>query len=406
VLAWVVIMAMFLTWGLVAGRLARWSITAPIAMVLAGVALTAGSTPVFVINFDRAGAEQAAEVVLAILLFVDATEVPGGMFGPEPKLTMRLLLIALPLTLLLAVGAGYLALPGHGFWVVAVVATVVVPIDLAPAAALIREHRIPRRLRDLLNVESGLNDGIVAPLFLFCLAAATAHGPESRPVNALLDAGPAVLIAVGVGAVVGEVSGRLLRWAWHRGWTQPSPLRVGVAALPVMAYGLSIVLSGNGFVAAFVAGVFFGRSARKLPADVLHLAEDLGTTLSLVAWFVFGRLINETLGSGGIMAATVYALLVLTVVRIVPVAVALVGTSTTWTDRLFLGWLGPRGIASIVFGLLAFIELSPPDSDFVARIMVVTVLLSAILHGLSLSPIAALYARRPIDEPGRLDRPG
>jgi NhaP-type Na+/H+ or K+/H+ antiporter len=393
VLALVVIMALLLAWALVAGRLARWSITAPLAMMVAGVALTAGSSPVFLIDLDTSTFEHIAEVVLAILLFVDATEVPGSVLGPEPRLILRLLLIALPLTLVAAVGAGYLSLPGHGFWLLAVIATVVVPTDMAPAAALIRDRRIPRRLRDLLNVESGLNDGVVAPLFLVCLAATPLNASGTLPEDGILDAAPAIAIAIAAGAGVGYGGRWVIEWSWSRDWTQPASLRLGVAALPLMAYGLANAFGGNGFVSAFVAGVVFAPVTRRLPKDALNLAEDLSGLLSLAIWFVFGQLINQTMGHVSV-GVVVYALLVLTVVRIGPVMLSLRGTGLRVADRAFVGWLGPRGLASIVFGSLAFIELSPADGDVVAEVMVATVLLSIVLHGLSFGPIGAHYGRR------------
>jgi sodium/hydrogen antiporter len=398
-LALVVIMAILLGWALVAGRLARWSITAPLAMVLAGVALTAGSSPVFRFDLETSSAEQAVEIVLAILLFVDATETPGGILGREPKLTYRLLGIALPLTLLAALGVGFLLLPGAGFWLLAVLATVVAPTDLAPAAALIRDRRIPARLRELLNVESGLNDGLLAPVFLFCLAAAKAHDSRGVAVHALVDAVPSVLVAIAVGASIGFVGARLLGRAWLRHWTQPTALRLGVAALPLMTYGLAIVLHGNGFVAAFVAGVFFAPATRRLPDYALNLAEDVGMLLSLVVWFIFGAVINQVVASGVAWRVVGYALLAVTVVRVIPVMVALRGSTISRRDALFIGWLGPRGLATIVFGLLAVIELTGPDADLVADVMVTTVLVSIVLHGLSYGPLAALYGRRYRDKP-------
>jgi NhaP-type Na+/H+ or K+/H+ antiporter len=397
-LALVVIMAILLAWALVAGRLARWSITAPLAMVVAGVALTAGSDPVFTIDLETSSFEHTVEVVLAILLFVDATETPGGIFGREPKLTARLLGVALPLTLLAALGVGFLLLPGTGFWMLAVLATVVVPTDFAPAAALIRDRRVPARLRDLLNVESGLNDGLIAPIFLFCLAAAKAQDSSHIAVTALADAVPAVLVAIAVGTVVGFVGGKLLSRSWRRHWTQPTALRLGVAALPLLTYGLAIVLHGNGFVAAFVAGAFFALATRELPEDALNLTEDVGMLLSLVVWFIFGRAINQVAG-GITWRVAWYAVLVVTVMRIVPVMLSLLGTSISRRDALFLGWLGPRGLATIVFGLLAFVELTGADADLVADVMVATVVLSIVLHGLSYGPLAALYGRRQREKP-------
>jgi NhaP-type Na+/H+ or K+/H+ antiporter len=397
-LALVVIMAILLAWALVAGRLARWSITAPLAMVVAGVALTAGSDPVFTIDLETSSFEHTVEVVLAILLFVDATETPGGIFGREPKLTARLLGVALPMTLLAALGVGFLLLPGTGFWMLAVLATVVVPTDFAPAAALIRDRRVPARLRDLLNVESGLNDGLIAPIFLFCLAAAKAQDSSHIAVTALADAVPAVLVAIAVGTVVGFVGAKLLSRSWRRHWTQPTALRLGVAALPLLTYGLAIVLHGNGFVAAFVAGAFFALATRELPEDALNLTEDVGMLLSLVVWFIFGRAINQVAG-GITWRVAWYAVLVVTVMRVVPVMLSLLGTSISRRDALFLGWLGPRGLATIVFGLLAFVELTGADADLVADVMVATVVLSIVLHGLSYGPLAALYGRRQREKP-------
>ena len=147
-------------------------------MVVAGTILTAGAHPVFRIDLDTGVAERAVEIVLAVLLFVDATEVRGGVFGGRPSLTARLLLIGLPLSLAAAWLVGYARVPYSDLWLLAALATVVVPTDLAPAAALIRDRRVPERLRHLLNIESGLNDGAVAPLFLLCVAVAT---PTTAP---------------------------------------------------------------------------------------------------------------------------------------------------------------------------------------------------------------------------------
>ena len=393
-LALVVIMAILLTWALVAGRLARWSITAPLAMVLAGVALTAGSNPVFRFDLETTSAEHAVEVVLAILLFVDATETPGGIVGREPKLTARLLGIALPLTLLTALGVGFLLLPGNGFWLLAVLATVVVPTDLGPAAALIRDRRVPARLRELLNVESGLNDGLVAPIFLFCLAAAKAHDSRGVPIDALIDAIPAVLVAIAVGASVGFVGGKLLSRSWTRHWTQPTALRLGVAALPLMTYGLAIVLHGNGFVAAFVAGALFSSATRELPAYALNLAEDVGLLLSLVVSFIFGSVINQVVASGIGWRVVGYAILARDRRAHRAGDGSLIGSTITRREALFIGWLGPRGLATIVFGLLAVIELTGADADLAADVMVTTVLVSIVVHGLSYGPLAARYGRR------------
>jgi sodium/hydrogen antiporter len=378
-------------WALVARRLETMSITMAIALVIVGVVLTRGAHPAIRINLDTHVVERGVELVLAILLFVDANEVPGAAFARERGVLARLLVIALPLSLLLAWGAGFLLFSGRDTWLLAVLAVIVVPVDLAPAVAMVRDRRIPARLRDILNVESGLNDGMVAPVFLFALAGASAkHSPG---IEALDNALPAILIAVGVGAGVGLAGAFSLSWSWRHKWTEPSALRLGVVALPVMTYVLALALGGNGFVAAFVAGVVFAVRARELPSECLQLTEDTGTLLSLCVWFIFGEAVNDVLNLGIELDAILYAVVALTVVRIVPVMLALRSTDISRRDALFLGWMGPRGLASLVFGLLAVIALRGRGSNLAAEVMVTTVLLSVIVHGASARPIAAAYAR-------------
>jgi NhaP-type Na+/H+ or K+/H+ antiporter len=384
-----------LVWGLVAGRLGRWSITAPIAMVAAGVALTAGSDPLYFIDLETSSIEHFVEVVLAVVLFVDATEVGGGFFGKEPKLTARLLLIALPLSLVLAVGFGALTFPDVNFWVLAVIATVVMPTDLAPVVSLIRDKRIPSRLRDLLNVESGFNDGFVAPLFLFAIAAARSAADDSTPdLDALFGAVPAFLVAIAVGSSIGVGGGWLIGHAYARGWTEPTALRIAVLTLPLLAYLVGVGLKGNGFVAAFVAGLLFRSAAKKLPHDALHLVEDVGVLLGLLVWFLFGQLINQTLDDGTDWAIVLFAVLAVVAARTIPVVVSLARTSIDRPDRWFVGWVGPRGLASIAFGLLAYIDLDPPENELVGEVMVVTVLVSVLVHGASVVPLSSWYGRR------------
>jgi len=393
VLALVVIMLLLLAWALVAGRLARFSVTAPLALLVAGVILTAGPDPVFIFDVEFESGERVVEVILAILLFTDATEVPGGVLGREPRLTLRLLLVALPLSLGLAWLAGLVLFPGVGLWLLAVLATIVMPVDLAPAVAFVRDRRIPERLRQVLNAESGLNDGILAPVFLFCLAAATTVGGDAR-LDAAVDAVPSLVVAFLVGAAVGIVAARVLRMSLSSGWTQPSALRLGVLTLPLLAYAGAVVLDGNGFIAAFVAGVFFEPEARRLPPDALHLAEDVGATFSLALWFIFGAIVNDVVARGAITwQIVVYAALALTVVRMLPVAVSLAGTDVGARDRLFLGAVGARGIATLVFGMLAYIDLSGPDADLVLTTMVVTVVASIVVHGLTSGLVARRYGR-------------
>jgi sodium/hydrogen antiporter len=397
-LAVAVIAGILFVWSLLAQRLSRWSITAPIAMMVAGIALTGGSAPALRFDLDTAVFEHAVEVVLALLLFVDAIEVPGGILGREKGLVLRLLAGALPLTLCAAFLAGYLIFPGHSGWLLAVLATVVVPLDLAPTAAVVRDHRIPARLREVLNVEGGLNDGIVSPVFLLCIAvAAESHGAHADYAGALLDAVEAAGWALAAGLAVGGAAGWLLRTSWSHGWTQVSAMRLGVLAVPVAAYTLSGALGGNGFVASFVAGICFAPAMRRLPESAVEMTDDLVALMTLALWFLFGQIVNNAFWDGFEASVILYALLAVTLVRMLPVLLVLTGTGLRPTDKLFLGWMGPRGVTSIVFGSLAVIDLPDDSADFISRVMVMTVMLSIVLHGLTSEPIGRLYDRRAGD---------
>ena len=392
-LALVVILLLLLGWALIAGRLARYSVTAPLALLAAGVALTAGQAPVFVFDIEFEAAERIVEVIAAILLFTDATEVPGGVLGREPRLTLRLLLVALPLSLVAAWLAGAVLFPGVSLWLVAVLATIVMSVDLAPAVTFVRDLRIPERLRQVLNAESGLNDGIVAPTFLFCLAAATAAGERGtgrggdrrRPLPRRGVPGRCVRgRGGGPGAEPGPPGGMDAALGTASRRAHPPPARLRRGGRP----------GRQRFIAAFVAGVFFEPEARRLPADALHLVEDVGAVLSLALWFLFGAVLNDVVERGSISWQVVlYAALALTVARMLPVSVSLIGTDLDRRDRLLLGWARPRGIGSVVFGLLAYIELTGPDAELVLAVMVVTVAASIVVHGLSTGLVARRYGK-------------
>ncbi|MYS08052.1 hypothetical protein GTW71_16780, partial [Streptomyces sp. SID6041] len=255
--------------------------------------------------------------------------------------------------------------------------------------------RIPARLRELLNVEGGLSDGVVSPVFLVCVAAAAEYRTAGDDyAEALLDAVGAAGWAVGAGALVGTVAGRLLRRSWARGWVLPTATRLAVLSVPVAAYSLSLALGGNGFVAAFVAGLCVAPALRHLPEDTLKMTDDLATLSTLALWFLFGQLVSDEFWDGFHLNVVLYAVLACTLVRGLPVLLALVGTDLSLSDRLFLGWMGPRGVASVVFGLLAAIELREAGGgDFVSRVMVITVMVSIVLHGLSAEPLGRRYAR-------------
>ncbi|MEN4396965.1 cation:proton antiporter [Mycolicibacterium senegalense] len=381
-------------WSLLSKGLARRRLTAPMVLVLAGLALGFSTQDVLADTLNANSAQHVAEIILAVLLFVDATDVRGGFLGANPRAALRLLFIALPLGLACSVLMGLWLLPGLPWAVLLVIACVVVPIDFAPTSTLLRDARLPERVRGLLNVEAGYNDGIVSPIFIFAVVLAADRTHAETPLDALASAVPHAVKAIIVGVLIGAGLAVAANWAQRRDLMTDQAKRVILVAAPLLAFGASVLIDGNGFVSAFVCGIAFNylRSSDTFAAE-LELVDDVGFLLAAVMWFVFGLTAVLALGAGVSPATVVFCLLALTVVRILPVLVAMLGSPVSWRERLLLGWLGPRGTTSIVFGLLAFNALEGVAEHTVAQVLVVAVLGSVVLHGVSAPAAAHAYAR-------------
>ena len=251
---------------------------------------------------------------------------------------------------------------------------------------------MPARIRRALNVESGLNDGIATPfvtLFIAVVAAEEALGDTAWGLEALKQIGLAIVAAV----VVGYLGGKLLALANERGWTSDVSEQIAILALALLAYEGSVAIGGNGFVAAFAGGILFGAATRRRLAEPVQFTETLGLSATFLVWSMFGALfVGELLIHDLSARPIVYAILSLTVIRMVPVAIALIGTHLRPATVAFMGWFGPRGLASVVFTLLALEEIEQRRRrPMLLETITWTILLSVVLHGISASPLAARY---------------
>ena len=389
----VVIAVALAGWALLSRRLRQLRVTVPMILVLAGVVVGFSTHDQVVGTLNTDAAERLAEVILAVLLFVDATDVRGGLLGRDPRSALRLLFVALPLAMALSMLLGLWLLPGLGWPVLLVIACIVVPIDFA-STTLLRDARLPDRVRGLLNVEAGYTDGIVSPVFIFAVLLAAQQTGAASPVGALTAAVPEAVTAVIVGVVVGAGLARLTNAAEHKDLMTAQAKRVILVAAPLLAFGASLGLGGNGFIAAFVCGIAFNYlRAGPTFAEELELVDDVGFLLAALMWFVFGLTAVFAVRSGVPIGILVFCVLVLTVVRIPAVLLALVGSRLGWRERLLLGWLGPRGTATIVFGLLAFNALEGSAESTVGWVLVVAVLGSVLIQGIGAPAAARAYAR-------------
>jgi NhaP-type Na+/H+ or K+/H+ antiporter len=384
--------ACIVLWGLVGARLERFNITAPIAFVVLG--LVAANEPLALIEVHPGSSTVRiiAELTLALVLFGDASRVNFRALRRDAAVPTRLLLIGLPLTIALGTGVALVVFGGIDPWLAALIGAAVAPTDAALGAPIMEDQRIPRRIRRVLNVESGLNDGIATPFVMVFIAGAASEANvvgASGPAAALADLGIGVL----VGVFVGFAGGWLLDHARDRGWASPGFRPVAVLGLAVFAYAGALQLGGNGFIAAFVGGLTFGSVLRDERAEGLELVTDGGELLSVIVWFLFGTFLVQVLGYAD-WRSVVYAALSLTVVRMLPVSVALVGTGLDQSTVRIIGWFGPRGLASVVFALLAFDALDMNEGRTALAVITTVVLGSVLAHGVSASPLAGWYARR------------
>lgn len=403
----VVFAVLVIAFALSAHRLSRWYITAPIAFVAAGavISMVVDAAP------DQGTASGLAEGTLALLLFHDSAQVQPREIKRDRGAVARLLLVGLPLT----VGVGYLVawllFPDLGWAFLLLLATALAPTDAGLGAATVLNPVVPVRIRRLLNVESGLNDGLVTPVVLFAIAAVA--GEEGiRPVASLLGAVVELSVGVAVGIVVGVAGGRLSTESRARGWSTPATRAFAALALPVAAYTGAQEVSGNGFIAAFVAGTAYAASAPWLADEEVDLAltESLADLLGFVVWFIVGLVALDFVTSAG-WRELLFAVLALTLLRMGPVWLSLLGTGLRPRTVAFVGWFGPRGLASVVFALLAVENLRGDQHlDTVITVIATTVLLSVVLHGVTAEPLARAYGawverERPAAETQRAVEP-
>lgn len=389
-LSLIAISLLLAVWALSARRLERWRITPPLFLLLAGAVVEYTTHGSLADTLNSETAEQAAKIVLAVLLFVDANAMRAGLFGEHPRSAVRMLFVALPISVGIAVLLGLWLLPGLSLATVVVIACIVVPIDFAPAQWIVRPGGLPGRVSDLLNVEAGHNDGILSPIFLFALAVADQHVEAGSVWDELREAFPHSAKAILVGFLVGAGLALGANLAERKNLMTDQSRRVLVVAAPAVAYTLAIWWHGNGFVAAYLCGVAYHYYRQSSDAErELELLEDLGFLLTAMMWFVFGGVVLIAYWQADLTVGIVaFCLLALTLVRMLPVLLAMFGSKFTWPERVMLGGLGPRGAAVIVFGLLAYNVLDPPVEDTILLIVVVVVLGSVVLHGFG-GPVAA-----------------
>ncbi len=378
------LLALFvLVYSSIAGAVERSWISGPIVFTCFGLLIGPVGLDLLSWQTDRETIGNLAELALALVLFTDAASVDMAKLKRAPGLPVRLLLIGLPLTILLGYAVGTLFVVDVSPFALALLATILAPTDAALGKGVVTNESVSEEIRQGLNVESGLNDGICVPILFVFLALALGEAGEGGPWGLAVGL---VIEAIGIGAGVGVVltlaAGWLLRFAWHRGWVTHTWIQLPVLALALGSFATAQLLGGSGFIAAFFAGALFGYLVKHEREALLRAAEGTGDTLALVTWVVFGAAVVAKAVAGFNWLILLYAVLSLTLIRMLPVFIALIGSGLDTEGKLFVGWFGPRGLASVVFAIIV-LDSGLPASGPMATVVACTVILSILAHGIT-----------------------
>jgi NhaP-type Na+/H+ or K+/H+ antiporter len=373
----------------------RYNISGPMIFTTVGILL---SPLVFGVEAIRANGDivqTVAEIALILVLFSDAASLRRSRLRREWQLPVRLLFIGMPITIFLGTVAAYLFFPQEPMTYLLMLALILAPTDAALGKAVVTDPKVPEEIRSTINVESGLNDGIVFPMLITVVAVIVSSSQESGGNAWILYVVRQIVFGALAGMAVGYVGARLSAREMARNRMEESYQNLIPLALAIFSYYLAEFLSGNGFIAAFFAGLYLGNFNEALRAHVQDFAESEGELLILFSFLMFGlAFVPESVPYWN-PATLGYALLSLTVLRMLPVALCLIGTKLDMATRLFIGWFGPRGIASLLYMLIVVHEIgSVKGHETVYAVISLTILLSIFLHGLSASPLAAVYGRR------------
>lgn len=334
-----------------------------------------------------------AEVTLVLVLFSDASHVRLKALRQTFGIPLRMLAIGLPLTIALGTLVAYVLNPESGLAMALLTAAVLAPTDAALGQTVVSSSEVPEGLRQTINIESGLNDGLVLPFVLFgaILASAGMDGAhtDGLAVSALVQ----IILGPLVGIAFGWVSAKAMDAAQNRDLMAEAAGGVAFLTVAFAAFIGAEVVGGNGFISAFVAGMVFGNTYKHSIHFIGEFMEGFGQLLTMFAFLVFGALMLP----GGLEHVTwnvmALSVLFLTVVRMLPIWLSLVGTGLTLNEKLFLGWFGPRGLASILFTLIMMEEFDFPGEEELLACVSMTVFLSIILHGVSAAPLSKRFGQ-------------
>jgi sodium/hydrogen antiporter len=391
----ILIFALFLLiYSLIAKRIEKTAISGPLLAVIVGLLAGPLLLNLIVVKVEIEGYKVIAELALALVLFTDASNTNIKELVKVASIPTRLLLIGLPLTIVFGMLGGYFVFEGFSWIELGILATLLAPTDAALGKPVVTNQSVPSKLRESLNVESGLNDGICVPvLFLFIALFSTQTGENIKFSFGLALFAKQIGIGLFTGLVITFVGDRLVNYSQKQGLISKSWETIVIVALAFSCFTAAQIAGGSGFIACFTGGLFYSTINRKYKHDILEEAEGIGDSLSMVTWIIFSSIIIAANVRHFTWNVIVYALLSLTIIRIVPVLFSLIKTGISRKEKLFIGWFGPRGLASIVFAIIVF-DTELPHKEIIILTAICTILLSIVLHGISANPFIRILSKK------------
>ncbi|MEW5058269.1 MAG: cation:proton antiporter [Cycloclasticus sp.] len=375
----------------------RSIVTGPMVFMTVGVLISPVGLGLFELQLQADSVKLLAEVTLVIILFVDATQIKlSDIRKSKQNIALRLLAIGLPMTALLGLLVAIPFFESLSLWSLLILALILSPTDAALGQAVIKSPHVPSDIRRAISIESGMNDGIALPPIFLCLAALLVEQGVSEQMEGgwglfMLEQ---LLVGFLVGASVGWVGGRAIEFFSKIDWMEPLFHRLVVGALAILAFVFAELIHGNGFIAAFCGGLFLGVKSDSIRETMQEFGEAEGLQLSLFVFLIFGMLAIPMAMGEWSLNVFVYALLSLTVIRMLPVFISLIGVDLDLKTKLFIGWFGPRGIASVLYLLIFVDELGVEGNELLLSVIVTTIMLSVLLHGITAVPFSKALSRK------------
>lgn len=366
-------------------------LTPPLIFTAFGLLIGGAGLELVDLDFDQEGLHLLAEVTLILVLFSDAARIDLKLLKREHNLPIRILSIGMPLTILLGTAIAFLLPFGLGIWEAALLAAILAPTDAALGQSVVSSPNVPVRIRQTLNIESGLNDGIALPIVLVFAALVGSHEQAQGVQDWILFGAKQVTLGPLAGIAIGALGAIMINYSAKKGWISDGNKKLFSLFLAFLAFSGAEMIGGNGFISAFVAGAVFGNMVKEHCESVLRFATIEGHLLTLITFLMFGAVFLGPIFEQLNWTILLYAILSLTVIRMLPVTLALIGTGLKLPTIGFLGWFGPRGLASILFSVFVFQELDIPAADTILTVTFLTVALSILLHGITAAPAAKWY---------------